>query len=91
LPLEECRSGQKVTQLAKREAVMSDMNDAPQLQMVWPSSRLSQPPPVVLPPGYRLRPYQPGDETRFFEVMALAGWPGWDEERLKPWLYRMLP
>ncbi|MBK8903927.1 MAG: GNAT family N-acetyltransferase [Anaerolineaceae bacterium] len=70
---------------------MTEMNDVPQLQMIWPGERLSQPPPVVLPPGYRLRTYQPGDERRFFEVMALAGWTGWDEERLKPWLFRMLP
>jgi mycothiol synthase len=23
--------------------------------------------------------------------MELAGWPGWDHEKLKPWLYRILP
>ena len=28
---------------------------------------------------------------RFFELMALAGWPDWDEAKLKPWLYRTLP
>lgn len=70
---------------------MSESTEIPQLQMIWPTSRLTQPPQVVLPPGYHLRTYQPGDEIRFFEVMALAGWPGWDEARLKPWLYRMLP
>jgi len=70
---------------------MLEVKDVPQLQMVWPTHRLSQPPPVVLPPDYRLRTYRPGDEPRFFEVMALAGWPGWDEAKLKPWLYRMLP
>jgi mycothiol synthase len=58
---------------------------------VWPVDRLRTPPRVALPAGYRLRTYQPGDEARFFEVMALAGWPGWDEAKLKPWLHRMLP
>ncbi len=62
-----------------------------QLQMVWPTSHLTQALPIVLPTGYRLRTYKPGDEARFFEVMALAGWPGWDEAKLKPWLYRILP
>jgi hypothetical protein len=59
--------------------------------MVWPVQRqvpqfLSQP-----PHGYILRTYQPGDESGFFQLMALAGWPDWDAERLKPWLYRILP
>ena len=70
---------------------MSESEGIPQLQMIWPAQKLSQPPEVVLPVGYRLRTFQPGDETRFFEVMRLAGWPDWDEKRLKPWLYRMLP
>jgi mycothiol synthase len=62
-----------------------------QLQMVWPERLLDAPPAVRLPAGYALRTYRPGDEARFYEVMALAGWPGWDEERLRPWLYRILP
>ncbi len=70
---------------------MTENEATPQLQMIWPASRLTQPPQVVLPSGYRLRTYQPGDEPRFFEVMALAGWPGWDEAKLKPWLYRIVP
>jgi len=68
-----------------------------QLQMVWPEHLLSAPPairplPAVhLPPGYTLRTYRPGDEPRFYEVMALAGWPGWDDEKLRPWLARIPP
>jgi phosphosulfolactate phosphohydrolase-like enzyme/GNAT superfamily N-acetyltransferase len=62
-----------------------------QLQMVWPEHRLSAPPAVRLPPGYMLRTYRPGDEPRFYEVMALAGWPGWDDEKLRPWLARIPP
>jgi mycothiol synthase len=73
------------------EAIMSEPKSTPQLQMVWPQHKIDQPPSVVLPNGYRLRTYDRGDEPRFFQVMTLAGWPNWDEERLKPWLYRMLP
>ena len=63
----------------------------PQLQMVWPAYLLDAPSPVRLPPGYALRTYQPGDELRFCEVMALAGWPGWTGESLRPWMSRILP
>ena len=62
-----------------------------QLQMVWPLHLLNRPPVVQLPPGYALRTYQPGDEARFYQVMALAGWPGWDEVKLQPWLARIPP
>lgn len=63
----------------------------PQLQMVWPAYLLDAPSPVRLPPGYALRTYQPGDELRFCEVMALAGWPGWTGESLRSWMSRILP
>lgn len=66
-------------------------NDAPQIRMVWPEARLSQPPPVMLPPDYGLRLYQTGDEPDFYRLMGLAGWPGWDDERLRPWLARVIP
>ncbi|MCB0151348.1 MAG: GNAT family N-acetyltransferase [Caldilinea sp.] len=62
-----------------------------QLQMVWPDHLLDQPPVVRVAPGYHLRTYRPGDEPRFYEVMALAGWPGWDDERLRPWIARIPP
>lgn len=63
----------------------------PQLQMMWPDHLFSAPPPIVLPPEYALRTYRKGDEPRFYEVMALAGWPGWDDERLQKWLGRIPP
>jgi mycothiol synthase len=63
----------------------------PQLQMLWPEQHLAAPPPVRLPPGYGLRTYRRGDEPRFYEIMALAGWPGWDDKKLQPWLPRLLP
>ena len=62
-----------------------------QLRMVWPAYLLDACPTVQLPPGYRVRPYQDGDEPRFFTVMELAGWPGWDADRLGPWQQRLLP
>ena len=63
----------------------------PQLQLVWPERLFDAAPQSRPAPGYRLRAYRPGDERRFFELMERAGWPGWDEERLRPWLFRMLP
>ena len=59
--------------------------------MVWPEHLLNASPAVRLPPGYTLRTYQRGDEPRFYEVMKLAGWLGWNDERLQPWLARILP
>ena len=62
-----------------------------QLQMVWPEEKLDAPPVVPLPAGYTLRTYQPGDEPRFYELMELAGWPGWNDDKLQPWLSIILP
>jgi hypothetical protein len=59
--------------------------------MVWPERLLDAPPVVRLPPGYALRTYRPGDEARFFEIIEWAGWPGWDEDKLHLWLYRIVP
>lgn len=72
-------------------AVMSETTAELQLRMVWPERLLDAAPAVRLPAGYELRTYRPGDEPRFFEVMALAGWPGWDDEKLRPWAARLLP
>jgi len=63
----------------------------PQLQMVWPEHLFDAPPAVSLPPGYALRIYQPGDEPGWFRLMARAGWPGWDDAKLRPWLARIPP
>lgn len=63
----------------------------PQLQMIWPEHRLSSPPPIHVPHGYRLRTYRPGDEPGYYRLMELAGWPDWDDARLQPWLARILP
>src|SRR4051794_1870179 len=66
---------------------MSEM----QVQMVWPEARLSIRSAVALPPGYHLRTYQSGDEARFYEVMRLAGWPGWNDRKLWSWQVRIVP
>jgi len=62
-----------------------------QLQMVWPEHLLNAPPAVQPPYGYGLRTYRRGDEPRFCQVMELAGWPGWNDEKLQPWVARILP
>jgi len=61
-----------------------------QLQMIWPGDLLDSPPVMRIPFGYSLRTYRPGDEPRFFRLMELAGWPGWNEEVLRPWRARLL-
>jgi len=70
---------------------MSENETYRQLWMVWPEGLLGNKPAVRLYPGYTLRTYRPGDERRFFEIMDLAGWPGWNEEKLRPWRPRLLP
>jgi mycothiol synthase len=72
-------------------ASMNEADAYTQLQMVWPAHLLDRPPLVRLSPGYALRTYQPGDEAHFYRVMALAGWPGWDDAKLQPWLARIPP
>jgi len=59
--------------------------------MIWSLEMAQIKPQIAIPAGYILRTYQPGDENRFFTLMKLAGWSGWDEQILKPWLYRILP
>ena len=67
------------------------MDERPQLRMVWPASRLDAAPEAAPPAGYTIRTFRPGDEPQFYELMALAGWPGWDDERLSYSLNRILP
>jgi predicted nucleic acid-binding protein len=45
-------------------------------------SRLHSVPELCPATGYTIRTYRPGDESRFFQLMDLAGWKGWDDERL---------
>lgn len=68
-----------------------NQTERPQLRMVWPADRIRKPPDVISPRGYTIRTYQPGDEERFYEIMRLAGWPGWNADKLKLSLSRILP
>lgn len=70
---------------------MGDEEPYVHLQMVWPERLLDPRPSIRLASGYTLRTYRPGDETGFFKVMERAGWPGWDEEKLRPWIARVPP
>lgn len=49
-----------------------------QLHMILSSDKAPRKAPSRLPPGYRLRTYRPGDEAGILEVLALAGFDGWD-------------
>jgi mycothiol synthase len=63
----------------------------PELQMVWSNWRLTQPPAWIMPEGYALRIYQPGDEVEFFELMDRAGFQGWNMHKFQTWLMKILP
>ena len=66
-------------------------HDDEYLQMLWPNHLLSSPPAVTLPPGYSLRTYQPGDEPAYYKLMALAGFPEWNDAYMTEWIGRILP
>jgi len=60
-----------------------------QLQMIWPEDKdITQP---TLPKEYHLCNFQPEDKAAFFQLMDMAGFEGWDDEKLEPWLPRVLP
>jgi len=63
----------------------------PQLQMLWPESRLQSPPSIAVPDGFELRTYQPEDDRPLFQLMNRAGFSGWGPADLKVWLPRALP
>lgn len=53
----------------------------PQLELCRPS--LDDLPPLSLPPGYTLRPYRPGDEVAWGEMMTQAFSPYWNLQRFR--------
>jgi len=67
----------------------------PMLYMVWPRHLLAAPPPVNLPPGYTLRPYQDADAKTYCDLVNIDGWAdaGWrcNEKTLRHLLVRALP
>ena len=70
---------------------MAERIDLPQLRMVWPENLLCHPLEISPPPGYTLRLYRAGDEARFFELMRVAGWEEWDDDKLQPWMAKIIP
>ena len=63
----------------------------PQLVMAWPRPFLGSLPRVEPEAGYACRTYEPGDEQGYFRLMARAGFEGWNEEKLQPYLAKILP
>jgi len=70
---------------------VSEENEKEGLKMIWPADLRISPPAVLLPEGYTLRTFQPGDETPFYELMGLAGFGHWDDEIMQPWRDMVLP
>jgi mycothiol synthase len=70
---------------------MSYSEDLPQLRMIWPKNLFGQDIEYDIPSDYILRRYQKGDEKRFFEIMSLSGWEGWNQDTLNPWLAKIIP
>lgn len=70
---------------------MSTEQGAPQLQMIWPQSRLQQPPEYRMPEGYILRQYRQDDLEDYIRLMAAAGFTGWTEDNVSRILRRVLP
>lgn len=70
---------------------MNFSKDLPQLRMIWPKNLLGQKVDYKCPPGYKIRLYKTGDEDRFFEIMSISGWEGWDQKTLNPWIAKAIP
>lgn len=79
------------TNILQANTTMENSKTKVQVQMAWPERLLNSPPEYLLHSGYQHRTYQKGDESRFFKIMELAGWSSWNDEKLKPWLYKILP
>ena len=62
-----------------------------QLHLLWPEYLLTSPPRPVLPTGYELRTFRPGDEAGYLKLMAAAGFDTFDQDALKQYLGRVLP
>jgi mycothiol synthase len=74
--------------------IPEEKDDTPaelELQMVWPASRLKDKIEWLVPEGYLLRGYQPGDEPGFYELMDRAGFPGWNPIEFEKFLGKILP
>jgi predicted dehydrogenase/GNAT superfamily N-acetyltransferase len=63
----------------------------PQLQMVLAEDRLASPPEPRVPEGYVLRQYRDADEAQYVELMAKAGFAGWDHGTVEGHRREVLP
>ena len=70
---------------------MAATNPPQQLHMLWPEERLASPPTVKVPPGYRLRVYEPSDLAPYLKLMSTAGLGEWNTERLEAVVVKVLP
>ena len=70
---------------------MSEQPPRQQLEMAWPKGLTRRPRLRKLPPGYELRTFRDSDRADYYRVMGLAGFTGWTDETLKPWLAKVLP
>ena len=43
------------------------------LEMIWPEVRLAEPPPILVPEGYRIRHYESADAQEHERLFAVAG------------------
>jgi len=63
----------------------------PQLQMLWPDSKLDAPPRVALADGYVLRQYRDDDHEQYMALMISAGFTDWPPTRVKDMQRLILP
>jgi len=63
----------------------------PQLQMLWPESRLQSPPQYQVPDGFELRTYRVGDDVAIVRLLNRVGFRSWKQGTLKRWLSQVLP
>lgn len=67
-------------------AASADELPLKQLRMTAQASALRDLPEVPLPEGRELRPYRPGDEPGWLELLQAAGFEEWDRVRLDAFL-----
>lgn len=63
----------------------------PQLAMTWPVERLTAPPPVRVPEGYRLRQFEERDADQYLALLAATDLGRWDAERFAQVRRTILP
>ncbi len=95
MPAESCRRGYgpRLMSTSDMADVTSGLVDtaagdlpAMQLRMSIPASVVRELPDAAVPPGYRLRPYRPGDEAGWIRLLGSAGFADWDRGRIDEWL-----